>query len=105
MFRHEREQYLGAITGLPDNPTLNRAVDSNLQDVAVSGDGIVLSEKLAEILGVGAEERSLRVGGGGSFLLSSPIQRIFRDAQAGALMAYSVPLTQQVVGEAVLSAD
>lgn len=52
MFRHEREEFLGAITGLPDHPTLNRAVDSDLQDVEVSGDGVVLSEKLAEILNI-----------------------------------------------------
>lgn len=41
---------------------------------------------------------AVRVGGGGGYLLRSPIQRIFRDAQAGALMAYSVPFTQQLVG-------
>ena len=52
MFKHDREEFLGAITGLPDKPTLNRAVDSNLQDVDVSGDGIVLSEQLAKILNV-----------------------------------------------------
>ena len=63
------------------------------------------SKMLANEVAKQAAAEALRVGGGGSFLLSSPIQRIFRDAQAGALMAYSVPLTQQVVGEAVLTAD
>jgi len=52
MFRHAREEFLGGITGLPDNPLLNRAVDDNLQDVEISGDGIVLSAQLAEILNV-----------------------------------------------------
>ncbi len=52
MFRHDREEFLGAITGLPDNPRLNRAVDDNLQDVEISGDGIVLSAQLAEILNI-----------------------------------------------------
>ena len=63
------------------------------------------SKMLANEVAKQAAAEALRIGGGGSYLLSSPIQRIFRDAQAGALMAYSVPLTQQVVGEAVLAAD
>jgi alkylation response protein AidB-like acyl-CoA dehydrogenase len=46
---------------------------------------------------------AVRIGGGGGFLLSSPIQRIFRDAQAGALMAYSVPFSSELVGGWVLS--
>lgn len=47
---------------------------------------------------------ALRIGGGGAYLTTSPIQRIFRDAQAGALMAYSVPFSQQLVGGQVLGA-
>lgn len=47
---------------------------------------------------------AVRVGGGGGYLLASPIQRIFRDAQAGALMAYSVPFSAEVVGGWVLQA-
>lgn len=50
MFSNERIEYLGSITGLPDNPILNRAVDSDLNTVNVRGEGIVLSEQLAEIL-------------------------------------------------------
>ncbi len=52
MFKNERTDFLGSITGLPDNPVLNRAVDSNLNDVDISGDGVVLSEQLAKILNV-----------------------------------------------------
>lgn len=52
MFRNGRTEFLGGITGLPENPALNRAVDSNLQDVNIAGDGVVLSEQLADILGV-----------------------------------------------------
>lgn len=52
MFRHDRIDYLGSITGLPEHPALNRAVDSNLQDVDITGDGVVLSEQLAEILNI-----------------------------------------------------
>jgi alkylation response protein AidB-like acyl-CoA dehydrogenase len=41
---------------------------------------------------------AVKVGGGSGYLQKSPIQRIFRDAQAGALMAYSVPFSQDLVG-------
>lgn len=47
---------------------------------------------------------AVRIGGGGGYLLASPIQRIFRDAQAGALMAYSVPFSSELVGGWVLEA-
>lgn len=40
----------------------------------------------------------VRVAGGGGYLMASPVQRIQRDAQAGALMAYSVPFSQEMVG-------
>ncbi len=52
MFKHDRIEFLGGITGLPDNPALNRAVDSNLQNVVISGDGVVLSKQLAKILNI-----------------------------------------------------
>ncbi|MDX2377026.1 acyl-CoA dehydrogenase [Microbacterium sp. LRZ72] len=45
---------------------------------------------------------AVKVGGGSGYLVSSPIQRIFRDAQAGAIMAYSVPFTAELVGGWVL---
>jgi alkylation response protein AidB-like acyl-CoA dehydrogenase len=44
----------------------------------------------------------VRVGGGSGFLRTSPIQRHFRDAQAGALMAYSVEVCRDTVGGRVL---
>ncbi|BDI22190.1 acyl-CoA dehydrogenase family protein [Herbiconiux sp. L3-i23] len=47
---------------------------------------------------------AVKVGGGSGYLERSPIQRIFRDAQAGALMAYSVPFSQEIVGGWVLQA-
>ena len=50
-FSHNRIDHLGSITGLPENPILNRAVDKDLRDVEIRGDGVVLSEQLAEILG------------------------------------------------------
>ena len=47
-------------------------------------------------------ELGLRIGGASGYLRTSPIQRHFRDAQAGALMAYSVELCRDTVGKAVL---
>ncbi|MEL7491487.1 MAG: FtsX-like permease family protein [Pseudomonadota bacterium] len=52
MFSHDRIEHLGSITGLPDNPVLNRAVDKNLRTVDIDGAGLVLSEQLAEMLNV-----------------------------------------------------
>ena len=46
----------------------------------------------------------VKVGGASGYLTSSPIQRHFRDAQAGALMAYSAELCRDVVGGWVLEA-
>ncbi|MGF7239346.1 MAG: acyl-CoA dehydrogenase family protein [Frankia sp.] len=46
----------------------------------------------------------VRVGGGSGYLRTSPIQRHFRDAQAGGLMAYSVEVCKDVVGRRVLDA-
>jgi len=56
MFSNDRIDYLGSITGLPDNPILNRAVDSDLNTVDISGKGVVLSEQLAEILDIAIGE-------------------------------------------------
>ncbi|GAA1705280.1 acyl-CoA dehydrogenase family protein [Microbacterium sediminicola] len=63
------------------------------------------SKMLANELAKKAAAEAVRVGGGGSYLVTSPIQRVFRDAQAGALMAYSVPFSQEVIGNAVLEAS
>ncbi|MEO1136487.1 MAG: ABC transporter permease [Pseudomonadota bacterium] len=50
LFKHDRIDYLGGITGLPENPVLNRAVDADLREVDIAGDGIVVSQQLAKIL-------------------------------------------------------
>ncbi|MCF2529739.1 acyl-CoA dehydrogenase family protein [Yinghuangia soli] len=47
-------------------------------------------------------EFGVRVGGGSGYLRSSPIQRHFRDAQAGALMAFSVEVCRDMLGKHVL---
>lgn len=56
LFRHERIEYLGGITALPENPVLNRAVDADLRAVPIRSDGIVLSQQLAEILKISVGE-------------------------------------------------
>ncbi|WES62802.1 acyl-CoA dehydrogenase family protein [Microbacter sp. GSS18] len=63
------------------------------------------AKMLANEVAKTAAALAVRIGGGGGYLLRSPIQRIFRDAQAGALMAYSVPFSQEIVGGWVLGAD
>jgi alkylation response protein AidB-like acyl-CoA dehydrogenase len=45
----------------------------------------------------------VKVGGATGYLATSPIQRHFRDAQAGALMAYSVEVCSGLVGEWALA--
>lgn len=45
----------------------------------------------------------VKVGGASGYLRTSPIQRHFRDAQAGALMAYSVELCRDAIGKATLA--
>jgi alkylation response protein AidB-like acyl-CoA dehydrogenase len=47
-------------------------------------------------------ELGVRIGGGSGYLRTSPIQRHFRDAQAGGLMAYSVEVCKDVIGRRVL---
>ncbi|MDN4473525.1 acyl-CoA dehydrogenase family protein [Demequina zhanjiangensis] len=56
------------------------------------------SKMLANEVAKKAAALMVRVAGGGGYLTKSPVQRIARDAQAGALMAYSVPFSQEMVG-------
>ncbi|WP_018353361.1 acyl-CoA dehydrogenase family protein [Longispora albida] len=48
---------------------------------------------------------AVRVGGGSGYLRTSPIQRHFRDAQAGALMAYSSEVCQAEIGKALFAEE
>jgi alkylation response protein AidB-like acyl-CoA dehydrogenase len=63
------------------------------------------SKMLANEVAKRAAAVAVKVGGGSGYLEKSPIQRIFRDAQAGAIMAYSVPFSQEIVGGWVLGAE
>lgn len=57
LFTHKRKDFLGGISGMPEDPVLSRAVDSDLQPVDVSGDGIVLSTQLADLLNISIGEK------------------------------------------------
>ncbi len=50
--RREHREYTTSIQGLPTEPYLMRIVDANLDPTRVPNEGIVLAERLAEILGV-----------------------------------------------------
>jgi len=63
------------------------------------------AKMLANEVAKKAAALAVRVGGGSGYLVKSPIQRIFRDAQAGAIMAYSVPFSQELVGGWVLESE
>ncbi|MEU8078724.1 acyl-CoA dehydrogenase family protein [Catellatospora citrea] len=60
---------------------------------------------LANEVAKGVAALGVRVGGGSGYLKSSPIQRHFRDAQAGALMAYSAEVCQSEIGKAVMAVE
>lgn len=55
--RHEYRSRLGAITGLPPAMQLRHLVDAQERPVALPADGLVLSRKLAEILGAAPGDR------------------------------------------------
>lgn len=52
-----------------------------------------------------AADLALRAGGASGYLRSSPIERHFRNAQAGGLMAYSVEVCRDVIGRRVLGVE
>lgn len=47
-----RKERLTAIAGLAEAPRLSRALDADLRDVKIAGDGIILARQLGEALGV-----------------------------------------------------
>jgi alkylation response protein AidB-like acyl-CoA dehydrogenase len=64
----------------------------------------VEAKLLANEVAKSAAALGVKVGGASGYLRTSPIQRHFRDAQAGALMAYSVEVCSDVVGGWVFDA-
>ncbi len=52
VLRHGLESHRGGLTGLPPTPVLNRALDADLAPIDLTRDGLVLSDVLADMLGV-----------------------------------------------------
>ena len=52
VLRHGRESHRGALIGLPHEPELNRALDADMAPIALPERGVVLSDVLADMLGV-----------------------------------------------------
>ncbi|CAN0210295.1 unnamed protein product, partial [Chrysoparadoxa australica] len=52
VLRNGVNSYRGALTGLPENPTLNRALDDLMQPIPLPQDGVVLSRVLADMLDI-----------------------------------------------------
>jgi alkylation response protein AidB-like acyl-CoA dehydrogenase len=66
----------------------------------------IRAKQLANEIAVDAAQLAVRVGGASAgYLRSSPIERIFRDAQAGGLMAYSLEVCKDTLGAAVLDSQ
>lgn len=53
LFSFGGKERLGSVSGLPENPVLNRALDSDLREIESHGDGVVLARQFADMLGVG----------------------------------------------------
>ncbi len=56
LLRHGRNSHRGTLTGLPEMPVLNRALDRHVAPVSMPQSGLVLSQVLAEILEIAPGE-------------------------------------------------
>jgi alkylation response protein AidB-like acyl-CoA dehydrogenase len=66
-------------------------------------DAAVRAKTLANQVARDLAQLAVQVGGGSGYLRSSPIQRLFRDAQAGGLMAYSLEVCKDRIGADLLA--
>lgn len=76
--------------------------DENAPDFLPSA---LRAKMLANQVTTDIAQAALQVGGGQGYLLSSPIQRLHRDAQAPWLMAYSVEVCRAHVGAEIMAMD
>jgi GntR family transcriptional regulator len=88
--RHEKE------TGMTCRRSLHTLAAVVLLGTVAAACGSDNSSSSSADLGV-------RIGSASGYLKTSPIQRHFRDAQAGALMAYSTELCRDFLGKSVLA--
>jgi putative ABC transport system permease protein len=56
-FRFENKSRQLAIMGVPDNPQLKRVLDAKFKPIDLPADGLAMSRKLAEVLGLKAGQR------------------------------------------------
>jgi putative ABC transport system permease protein len=56
VLRHGLDSHRGVLIGLPPSPELNRALGADLSSIALPDNGVVLSDVLADILGVAPGE-------------------------------------------------
>jgi len=52
LFVFNGKERLAGVTGVPDAPVLNRALDSDLKEITTYGDGVILARQYADILGI-----------------------------------------------------
>lgn len=64
--------------------------------------GLVQAKYLANKTAVEVAQLGVRIGGASGYLMTSPIQRHLRDAEAGQLMAYSTEVLATEIGKQVL---
>lgn len=84
-FKH-RDRRVG-IMGLPDHPRLQRLIDNELQEVELPPEGLMLSEKLAEVLGLGVGDvATVEVLEGSRPVREIPVSGVF--AQFVGMSAY-----------------
>lgn len=72
--RHEHRSYQTRIDGIPDDPYLRRLIDTDLEPVTIPPEGLVLTDRLAEILNVRpGDEVIVEVQEGSRYTLSVPV--------------------------------
>ena len=79
---------------------LTRLVDQRSPDVMPTA---FEAKLLANEVAKETAALAVKIGGGSGYLRTSPIQRHFRDAQAGALMAYSAEVCQAEIGQRIMA--
>lgn len=99
VMRNGLEEHRGAITGMVPDAALNRALDADGSAIPIRRDGLVLSETLAEILGLSPGDTvSVDVREGRQPLLDLPVVS-FADSLLGAPAYMDISALNAVLGE------
>lgn len=53
LFSFGGRERLANVTGIPDAPVLNRALDSDFREISVHGDGVILAQQYADFFDIG----------------------------------------------------